>query len=108
MEKQIVRYARDDTQGRLQTSQPLKLIVVVLAEAGGNERAGLRRADGLARSGLGENDVPEVGVWRGEGDTDKAAFALFAQGSDVALDRLGGHFIKNADILPGDERRVHK
>src|SRR6266568_77677 len=41
----------------------LELGVVVLAEAGRDEGAGLRRANGLARAGLGENDVPEVGVW---------------------------------------------
>jgi len=86
----------------------LKLVVVVLAEAGRNEGASLRGANGLARAGLGENDVPEIGVGRGKGHTDEAAFALFAQGSNVALGRLGGHLIENANALARDERCIHE
>lgn len=79
-----------------------------MAEAGGDEGAGLRGANGLTGARFGENDVPEVGVWRGEGHTDKSALALFAQRSDVALGRLGGHFIEDANALAGDERRIHE
>lgn len=79
-----------------------------MAEAGGDEGAGLRGADGLTRARLGKNDVPEVGVGRGEGDADEAAFPLFAQGSNMALGRLGGHFIEDANVLPGDEGRIHE
>ena len=86
----------------------LKLVVVVLAEAGRNERPGLRGADRLARAGFGENDVPEVSVGRGEGDADKAPLPLLAQGSDVTLGRFVGHLIENTDVLPGDEGRIHK
>src|SRR6266704_3300619 len=89
-------------------TQNLTLVVVVLAEAGGNERSGLRRADGLARAGFGKNDVPEVGVWRAEGDVNKAALPLLAQGSDMTLGRFGRHLIENTDVLPGNEGRIHK
>ncbi len=93
---------------RNRENQNLKLVVVVLAEAGGNERSGLRGADGLARAGFGKNDVPEVGVWRAEGDANKAALPLLAQGSDMTLGRFGRHLIENTDVLPGDEGRIHK
>ncbi len=88
-------------------NRDLKLAVVVLAEAGGNERAGLRGTDGLARTGFGENDVPEIGVWRAEGDPNKAPLPLLPQGSDMTLGRFGRHLIENPDVLPGDERRIH-
>ena len=93
---------------RSSSQNPLELVVVVLAEAGGDEGAGLRGADGLTRAGFGEGYVPEVGIWRGEGDADEAAFALLAQRRDVALDGLGSHFIEDADILPWDQRRIHE
>ncbi len=87
---------------------PLKLGVVVLAEAGGDESAGLRGANGLARAGLGEDDVPEIGVGRSERHADEAAFAFLAQGSDVALGRVGSHLIENANALAGNEGRIHE
>ena len=70
---------------RNRENQDLELVVVVLAEAGRNEGAGLRGADGLARAGFGENDVPEVGVWRAEGDANKTPLTLLAQRSHVTL-----------------------
>ena len=60
----VWRHVFCDQKTLISVSQnPLELVVVVLAEAGRDEGAGLRGADGLARAGLGENDVPKVGVW---------------------------------------------
>jgi hypothetical protein len=86
----------------------LELVVVVLAEAGRDKGAGLRRADGLARARLGENDVPEVGVGRSESHADKTALALFAKRGDVALRGLSGHLVEKTDVLAGDEGRIHE
>src|SRR5258708_26862642 len=86
----------------------LELVVVVLAEARGNQRACLRRAHGLAGAGFGKDDVPEIGVRRSESDADKATLPFFAQGSDVTLGGLGGHFIENADVLTGNQGRIHE
>jgi len=82
--------------------------VVVRAKAWGDKCAGLRRADGLARTRLGENDMPEVDVWRGEGDANKSPFSLLPQGSDRTLCRFGCHLVENTDVLPRDEGRIHQ
>src|SRR5215469_15204658 len=86
----------------------LELVVFVLAEAGRNQGAGLWRTDGLARAGFGENDMPEIGVWRDEGDANKAPLALLPQGSDTTVGRFCRHLIENADVLAGDKRSIHQ
>jgi hypothetical protein len=68
----------------------------------------VRGADGLACAGLWENDMPEIEVRSGEGNTHKAVFKFLPQGSDVAFHGLRSHLIENPDVLAGDQRRVHK
>lgn len=86
----------------------LELVGTVLAEAGGDERAGLRGTDGLARARFREDDMPKVDVRRDESDADKTAFVFFAQRSDVAVRPLGGHLIENPHRLTREQRRIHK
>jgi len=81
---------------------------LVVPESWRHEGTGLRGANGLARAGLWENDMPEIDVRRDEGNAHKAVFEFLPQGSDVAFRGLGSHLIENPDVLAGDQRRIHQ